>query len=268
MAVTALQDQLREANGEPSVYVADNGICSEANMRQLNEAGVKWVSRVSETSTQAQTILHEGSGEWQRSEDGSMQWFRRELELPQGTERWVIVRTTASLQRAQKSLQRQVSRAQTSWVQKCWHLSNCRFACEADARAALERELKGKPIWLEVEVEFVAHPHHAGKGRPRKDARPAAHHWQILATTTVNQVRVDEEALRKACFIVGTNVLDTTILSDQALVTTYKEQGGVERGFRFLKDPLFLASSVFVKKPERIIALSLIMVLCEARSTA
>ena len=30
---------------------------------------------------------------------------------------------------------------------------------------------------------------------------------------------------------------------------------GVERGFRFLKDPLFLASSVFVKKPERIIAL-------------
>lgn len=165
-------------------------------MRQLNEAGVRWVSRVSETSTQAQTILHEGSGEWQRAFDGSMQWFRRELELPQGTERWVIVRTTASLQRAQQSLQRQVSRAQTSWVQKCWHLSKRRFACEADARAALERELKGKPIWLEVEVEFVAHPHHAGKGRPHKDARPAAHHWQILATTTVNQVRVDEEALR------------------------------------------------------------------------
>ena len=100
MAVTALQDQICEANGEPSVYVADNGIYSEANMRQLNEAGVRWVSRVSETSTQAQTIMQEGSGEWQRAFDGSMQWFRRELELPQGTERWVIVRTTASLQRA------------------------------------------------------------------------------------------------------------------------------------------------------------------------
>lgn len=46
------------------------------------------------------------------------------------------------------------------------------------------------------------------------------------------------------------------------LDTIYKEQGGVERGFRFLKDPLFLASSVFLKKPERIMALSLIMVLC------
>ena len=108
----------------------------------------------------------------------------------------------------------------------------------------------------------MAHPHHAGKRRPRKDARPATHHWQIVATATVKQERVDEEALRKACFIVGTNVLDTAVLSDHALVTTYKEQGGVERGFRFLKDPLFLASSVFVKKPERLIALSLIMVLC------
>ena len=40
------------------------------------------------------------------------------------------------------------------------------------------------------------------------------------------------------------------------------DQGDVERGFRFLKDPLFLAFSVFVKKPQRIMALSFIMVLC------
>jgi hypothetical protein len=36
----------------------------------------------------------------------------------------------------------------------------------------------------------------------------------------------------------------------------------IERGFSFLKDPLFLASSVFVKNPERLVALSLVMVLC------
>ena len=36
----------------------------------------------------------------------------------------------------------------------------------------------------------------------------------------------------------------------------------MERGFAFLKDPLFLASSVFVKKRERLVALSLVMVLC------
>ena len=159
-------------------------------------------------------------------------------------------------------MQRQVSKAQASWTQKCWHLSHRRFACEADARAALERELKGKPPWLEVKVEFVAHPLYEGRGRPRKDIRPAPHQWQIVATVTVNQQQVDEEAVRKACWIIGTNVLDTTVLSEQDLVTTYKEQGGVERGLRFLKDPLFLASSVTVSKPERIMALSFIMVLC------
>ncbi len=261
-AIRAIQAQLREADGEASVYVADNGIYSEANMRRLNQAGVKWVSRVSETSTEAKQVLQEGSKEWHSSEDGSVQWYNRVMSLPQGIERWTIVRTAASQQRAQQSLQRQVSRAQADWEQKCWHLGNQRFACETDARAALERELKSKPVWLEVQSELVAHPRHAGKGRPRKGARPASSQWQIVVSVTVNQQQVEEEAKRKACFIVGTNVLDPIVLSDQELVRTYKDQGGVERGFRFLKDPLFLASSVFVKKPERIIALSLIMVLC------
>jgi transposase len=261
-AITTIQAQLREANAEPGVYVADSGVYSEANMRYLNEAGVKWVSRVPETSQEAKAVLQEGSEQWQTAGDGSMQWYNRVMTLPQGTERWLIVRTQASQQRAQANLQRQVTTAQASWQQKCWHLSNRRFACEADARAALERELKGLPSWLEVQSDVVAHPHYAGKGRPRKEASPTTHQWQIVATVTVNKPRMDEEVSRKACFIVGTNELESEALSDQEVVTTYKEQGGVERGFRFLKDPLFLASSVFVKKPERIIALSLIMVLC------
>ena len=126
---------------------------------------------------------------------------------------------------------------------------------------ALKRELKGLPAWLEVQSEFISSEHHTGRGRPRKEAAPTLQ-WHIRATLTVKQPQVEQEARRKACFIVATNVLDSALLSDQELVTTYKEQGSVERGFRFLKDPLFLASSVFLKKPERIVALGLIMVLC------
>lgn len=148
------------------------------------------------------------------------------------------------------------------WEKKCWHLGNCRFACETDALAALEREQKGKPAWLDLKTHVVAHVHHEGRGRPRKDASPLKEQWQIVASVTTNQEMVEQGALHKACWIIGTNILSTAELSDQALATTYKEQGGIERGFRFLKDPLFLASSVFVKKPERIMALSLIMVLC------
>jgi len=261
-AITTIQTQLREAGEEANVYVADNGVYSESNMKQLNQAGVKWVSRVSETLTEAKALIQEGSESWRQSEDATIHWFSRELDLPQGRERWVVVYTQASLQRAQQSMQRQVSKAQTAWEQKCWHLGNRRFACQADACAVAERDLKEKPAWLDLHTDLVAHPQYAGKGRPRKDASPASQQWQVVATVTTNQEQVEREAFRKACWIVGTNALEPADLSDQQLIGTYKGQGGAERGFHFLKDPLFLASSVFVKKPERIMALSFIMVLC------
>jgi transposase len=46
------------------------------------------------------------------------------------------------------------------------------------------------------------------------------------------------------------------------MLEIYKEQGSVERGFRFLKNKSFLVSESYFKKPERIEALAFIMVLC------
>jgi transposase len=80
-AITALQTQLQETDGEASVYVADNGVYREAKMRQLNQAGVKWISRVSETLAQAKGLLQEGSESWQSSADGTIHWFSRQLAL-------------------------------------------------------------------------------------------------------------------------------------------------------------------------------------------
>ena len=51
-------------------------------------------------------------------------------------------------------------------------------------------------------------------------------------------------------------------LPPQALLAGYKGQQHVERGFRFLKDPRFLASSLYLKKPERIMALLMVMTVC------
>ena len=168
-AIMAIQRQLREADGEASVYVADNGVYSETNITQLNQVGVKWVSRVSETLSEAKAIVQEGSETWQQSADGTIHWFSRELTLPQGRERWVVVYTQSSLQRAQQTLQRQVSKAQTTWEQKCWHLGNRRFACEADAGAEALRELKEKPAWLDIHSDLVSHPCLTPATRPSAD---------------------------------------------------------------------------------------------------
>lgn len=60
-------------------------------------------------------------------------------------------------------------------------------------------------------------------------------------------------------FILATNDTDSEDLTMAALLEHYKSQQKVERGFRFLKSPEFLTSSIFLKKPERIEALLMIM---------
>ncbi|GHO71564.1 IS4 family transposase [Ktedonobacter sp. SOSP1-52] len=262
-AVEALHEQLHAPESDPSFFVADSGIYSEANMRSFNEAKILWVSRVPETSKEAKAMLERAldQAEWQVSADGQTHWFTRTVLLPQGEERWIVVRTEQGETRAQATFQRQGEKIKHNWQQKLWHLSNQRFACQADAEAALQRELKGLPPWLDVQHELVSSEHHSGKGRPRKGVAPLLQ-WHTKATVTVNQQHAEQAIRRKACFIVATNALDSAVFSEQEIMTLYKAQGSVERGFRFLKDPLFLASSVFVKKPERIVALGLLMVLC------
>ncbi len=48
----------------------------------------------------------------------------------------------------------------------------------------------------------------------------------------------------------------------QGLLDLYKSQQKVERGFHFLKSPEFLTSSFYLKKPERIEALLMVMTCC------
>jgi transposase len=83
-----------------------------------------------------------------------------------------------------------------------------------------------------------------------------AQRWVLIESNT-------EETFsrQRSRFILATNQLDKTRWPAQKLLKEYKAQQTVERGFRFLKDPLFFVSSVFVKKPQRVEALALIMAL-------
>src|SRR5207245_7768632 len=51
-------------------------------------------------------------------------------------------------------------------------------------------------------------------------------------------------------------------LPDEDLLPEYKAQSKTESGFRFIKGNAFEVSSVFLKNPERIEALQVIMTLC------
>ena len=61
---------------------------------------------------------------------------------------------------------------------------------------------------------------------------------------------------------MATNITDLQQLSNDEVLQEYKAQQSSERGFRFLKEPLFFTSSVFVKSPKRVAALAMVMGLC------
>ena len=72
--------------------------------------------------------------------------------------------------------------------------------------------------------------------------------------------RLSRHQQAQACYVLGTNI-DPSELGDTEVITAYKGQSHVEGGFRFLKDPLFFVSSLFVKKPNRIEGLLMVMTL-------
>ena len=79
------------------------------------------------------------------------------------------------------------------------------------------------------------------------------------------QARPAQEVLaarkqHSACYVIGTNIAASP-LSDVEVIEASTSQAHVEGGFRFLKDPLFFVSSLFVKKPRRIQGLLMVMTL-------
>ena len=63
-------------------------------------------------------------------------------------------------------------------------------------------------------------------------------------------------------FILATNQCDRRVLSNEAVLSQYKQQSTVETGFKFIKDNAFELDSFYLKTPERIGALMAVMTFC------
>src|SRR4051794_4829933 len=121
-----LREQVPEEQ-EQRIAVFDSGGYSQANMKSYNDANIWWISRVPETSTAAKTALEDLDEQWEPLSDGSGDYVVRIMELPQGKERWVIVRTHAQVQAAQEQMEHQGKKTQQAWEKRLWHLSKQTF---------------------------------------------------------------------------------------------------------------------------------------------
>ena len=126
--------------------------------------------------------------------------------------------------------------------------------------AHLQKTLKVVALHEPHIVEVVGFK---GNGRPSKGRKPDVVSYRIEAgVASVLETR-HRKIQQKSCFILASNQLKESQLSHEEMLDYYTPgQQKVERGFRFLKDPWFMANTLFLKSPKRIMALMMIMTLC------
>ncbi len=243
------------------LYVADAALYSEANLQSLS--GLQWLTRVPLTLKAATEVVSQlPASALQPTTLAGYAVATVCTEYGGVPQRWLVVESQARKQADLQKLDKRLAQATRQQQRALNHLCAQEFACAADADAALQqfqRHLKWHQL---TAVKVVAHPHYDRPGKPKRDTPPARVTYQGQAQLSLNPDRVVEHQRRAGRFILATNVLAADTLSATEALQEYKEQQGSERGFRFLKDPLFFTSSVFLKSPERIMAVALIMGLC------
>lgn len=230
-------------------------------LKLLTETGQGWISRVPENIGLCKDKVAIAHPEWQDILPG-YQYAPFEETYAGVKQRWLLLFSAAAFEREIETLRKSHAK-KTEQEYKLWQkLSGQAFDCEQDAQKAWERFRKKNQTLQMVQQTLRQKPCFDSPGRPARGAKPDRIEWYIEAEVSCSLAAYTEKARTKGRFIIATNELDTEKLSDADLLNGYKNQSKVERGFRFMKDPQFVASSFFVKKPERVEALLFIMTLC------
>ncbi len=167
---------------------------------------------------------------------------------------------TKIILRAVKTLAKSQAREQEKANKQLFHLQAQRFESEDIARKALGEITQKLAYHTLGDVKLTQHVRYAFRGKPRANSAIKGIEWQISGTLAPDDTKLAAKQHHEACFVVGTSIPDTE-LSDHDVIKGYKGQGAVERGFSFLKSPVFFVSSLFVKKPSRIEGLLMVMTL-------
>ena len=268
-----LLEQFRQQWDFDGVYVADGALYSVDNLKQMGS--MHWISRVPLTLSAASELIE--TIDESAFQPSSLPGYRIAVvgnTYGDSRQRWFVVESSQRQAADLRALEKRLATATQSARKQLDKLARHPFACKADAQTALEQfEQQLKQHSLQ-DATITERAHHEQSGRPAKDATPTGISYHIQASLVLDSDAVARQHRRAGRFILATNLLATPELENEMdnpdeprlsaddVLTEYKAQQGTERGFRFLKDPLFFTDSVFLKSPERIMALAMIMALC------
>ena len=183
--------------------------------------------------------------------------------------RFVAVYSTQLAQQHAEAYEAGQRREAAALAQAIAEVEARRFACEADAEAAID-EYAGfgqgrrgrKPCrWRDHAVEYRVQPAWRRKKRSRR-GRPAP--GEPVDAELCYRLVVEAKAVAPPVHTYGWLVLATTVdahtSADAEIVRAYRDQTTtVEPGFRWIKNPAAI-SPVWLEKPERIAALAMLTV--------
>ena len=243
----------------PRYLIADSKLYHDDNAANLEHLG--FITRIPNTIGSVSQVIRQAltADTWHPLDDKT-RYQRLELCHYGIAQRWLVVHSPAALERAEATVNNARQREEAAIAQQLFHLQAQRFETPEMAQEALA-ELARSWTYHQVEsYHLIEHKRYARKGRPTPHTPLKAIAWQIQAHARPDQEALEHRKQCKACFVLGTNI-DASELSDTEVIQAYKGQSRVEGGFRFLKDPLFFVSSLFVKKPCRIQGLLMVMTL-------
>jgi transposase len=177
--------------------------------------------------------------------------------------RAVVVHSSSQDQRRQKVLARELQMSYATLAATVRKAAPQTYVCQADAEAAAAKLRALQSAYHQVEVGVEEYPTY-GPGRPRQQQPRVvkALRYGLKITLYERAEVIARKTQETGCFVLLTNVPTAGEMAHQAgdVLQAYKEQHGIEQNFAFLKDPL-IVNSLFLKKPERIEALGLVLLL-------
>ena len=237
-----------------SLIVADSALYTESNLKMMSD--LQWLCRVPLTIKAAKSLISTiPESEFIDSTIPGYKLASKTENYAEIEQRWLVVQSQERRESDLRKLTQKIIKAESKAVQDLKKLSQEEFACEADAIKALSK-LSKQFKYHQINVSIVTQIKSKTKDSPQEIC------YQISATVSQDESKINTELLSAGRFIIATNVLDSQELSNDSMLSEYKAQQSCERGFGFLKDPLFFADSIFLKSPERIESLGMIMGLC------
>ncbi len=261
--VRAYLKALKEQPAEPVPYlVADTALFTQGTLAELG-TDVRWITRVP-ASLKLVKMLYQTCtpAEMIPVLDDTYRVCPLCTTYGDVRQRWVVVYSEAIQRRQTKTVRQHIEREYDEATKRLRQLARRDYPTPDAARAAAQTVAE---TWRfhTVEVTCEAVPHYHQRGRPTADQAPDYFTWRPLGEPREDAQAVATRLAQTGKFVLATNDLDDQRLPMAEIIALYKAQNTtVERGFRFLKDPLFFAHSLFLKKPARIMAVLMVMGLC------